>query len=465
MSIKIVIDDREHKLHPYLAIASEKYHIDYEIKRLTIGDIAILKNDIIIMIIERKTWSDLASSILDGRKNNVEKLMELRSKTNCKISYIIEGDAYPDPSKFVSKYCKVPYKNLISHLDHLIFRDNIHILYAKYEGDTVNKIFSFAFNVLSIKKNGNVLGNNILSNNVSGNNVSGGNVSNEKIDEKVDEKVDEKTIDEDEKTTINENDTVTENDPINDSSDDLFNKMQNDQLMKSSMTLLTEKQSSRIPINNQLLQCLPTVGPIVSAMLSEGGISIRSLHISEHEIEYIAKLKYNTGAMLGIDKATKIYNSKKIFKETSKASMKCQINILATIPSISKTMAKNILERFKFADLIDNNYNFNDLVNTPRKNKVNAKMLGIKAAANICKFLNGKITDVEFIPKQKVKDDSKKNDSKNNDDKSTLDKSTLDKSTLDKSTPKEKPKRVYKTYKKKTTNVSQSKLVSHIIKV
>lgn len=102
-----------------------------------------------MFIFERKTWEDLASSIKDGRKNNVEKLLTLREETNCKILYLIEGKSrYPADRKF----CRIPFKNLQAHLDHLIVRDNIHVIYSLNNEDTSNRLKEFITNYSSIKE-------------------------------------------------------------------------------------------------------------------------------------------------------------------------------------------------------------------------------------------------------------------------------------------------------------------------
>ena len=60
----LVIDNREKALITKL----REKNIEFEIKQLDIGDIQFLNSDGHIKVIfERKTISDLASSILDGR--------------------------------------------------------------------------------------------------------------------------------------------------------------------------------------------------------------------------------------------------------------------------------------------------------------------------------------------------------------------------------------------------------------
>ena len=147
MAIQIVVDDREQAIIPFFKEFEFSPNITYLVSRITTGDYSILYKDKILFIIERKTWKDLASSIKDGRKNNVEKLLKLREETGCKILYLIEGNPLPSPN---SNFCRIPYKNLRSHLDHLSFRDNIHITYSKDAKNTVERIIEIIKNYLTI---------------------------------------------------------------------------------------------------------------------------------------------------------------------------------------------------------------------------------------------------------------------------------------------------------------------------
>lgn len=143
--LKLTIDDRESKVIPFF---KEEYpDIELEVKRIQVGDYVISFNDIILFVIERKTWSDLASSIKDGRKENVNKLINLREKTNCKIVYLMEGKSRFAAAK---KIGRIPYKNLQAHLDHLIMRDNIFVIHSSSLEDTVDRLIEFMKNYLSL---------------------------------------------------------------------------------------------------------------------------------------------------------------------------------------------------------------------------------------------------------------------------------------------------------------------------
>ena len=148
ITYKVVADDRERAVIPYFAE-------NCEIKRLDVADYQIYIANRLVALIERKTWSDLIASLLDGRKNNIHKLLTLSEinipgltsdkETKCdtihkiRIYYIIEGQ--------YETTAKIPKNNLIAHLDHLSWRDDVHILYTSSEKATAERILALAYNI------------------------------------------------------------------------------------------------------------------------------------------------------------------------------------------------------------------------------------------------------------------------------------------------------------------------------
>jgi len=90
--MKIYIDEREHNLYHYLQTKSP---LNNSINKavLPLGDIILKTNDDIeLIIIERKTISDLLSSIKDGRyKEQSHRLIHSSSIHTHRIIYLIEG--------------------------------------------------------------------------------------------------------------------------------------------------------------------------------------------------------------------------------------------------------------------------------------------------------------------------------------------------------------------------------------
>ena len=149
MSVRIIVDDREKAIIDQLA-----YHknISVDVKRITVGDFIIMNDDKPLICIERKTWKDLAASFRDGRKENVNKLIEFRKDTNCTLVYLIEGNAYPSETQ---KYSRIPAKCLIAHLDHLMLRDKIQICYSKdveYSAVRITQLARNASTLIDSKK-------------------------------------------------------------------------------------------------------------------------------------------------------------------------------------------------------------------------------------------------------------------------------------------------------------------------
>ena len=86
---KLLIDNREHKLIQIL----QNYDIPCEITTLTLGDFHIVNTHTNepVLIIERKSLADFASSIQDGRYNEQSFRLDKTELHNHNIIYIIEG--------------------------------------------------------------------------------------------------------------------------------------------------------------------------------------------------------------------------------------------------------------------------------------------------------------------------------------------------------------------------------------
>ena len=137
MNYSLIIDYREHTIKKYfegLDFSKDKNlkNIDLKIENLDLGDIVIKKDDKIILIIERKTFQDLYSSINDGRYKE-QKIRLKHNYNDYQIVYIIED-------------CDVKYiKNKFSNFDSIvngaiinsIFRDNIKLLRTKNIDETL----------------------------------------------------------------------------------------------------------------------------------------------------------------------------------------------------------------------------------------------------------------------------------------------------------------------------------------
>lgn len=139
----IIIDAREHKLYDDIISRDlDSYNDKIEIikENIELGDIHIIYNDI-FYIFERKTTSDLQSSIQDGRYKE-QKARMLANYSQKQISYIIEGDDILS-SKTYNKSRMLQGAYL-----HTMFRDNIRVLYTKNINETATFILTIATKIL-----------------------------------------------------------------------------------------------------------------------------------------------------------------------------------------------------------------------------------------------------------------------------------------------------------------------------
>ena len=83
---KLVIDNREN-----IKLDIKNKINDATFENLELGDFLFKVNDVDVLIIERKTISDYAASIKDGRNREQKKRLLLNYPLN-KILYLIEGD-------------------------------------------------------------------------------------------------------------------------------------------------------------------------------------------------------------------------------------------------------------------------------------------------------------------------------------------------------------------------------------
>jgi ERCC4-type nuclease len=347
--MEIIADDRENSVSEYFKLLSEKYHIGYQIKRITIGDFAIVRDGKIIVIVERKTWTDLAASIRDGRKENIQKLLWLREQTGCIIMYIIEGNPFYNEDKTVSR---MSIKGMRSHLDHLMFRDNVHVSYSSGVDFTANRLFEFARNITTIRSQ----------------------VSND-TPAQIDEVKTPAPIPISINIDCDEDDNPPK--PI------VSNGMGENNESSDKVLLSTKDQNFRKPIEALMLDVIPGVSSLLATVLADNNITIRKLYSRECSLEFIANCKYPTGVMVGLIKAHNICNIYKMFHGDSLAAANFRVRLLSSIPGISAVLASIILNTFSFTDIMDGKISKEQLKNL----KVGKRKLGPSVTDKIFKFL------------------------------------------------------------------------------
>jgi ERCC4-type nuclease len=136
---KLILDNREHGLIELLKEESIG-NFDFEIAQLPLGDIVIksVEDDQTIIIFERKTCTDLLSSINDGRYRD-QKTRLIANYSLDQICYIIEANI----SNSLDKYRKNGKKIVIGALVNKLFRDKIKILRTS----TINETCDFILNI------------------------------------------------------------------------------------------------------------------------------------------------------------------------------------------------------------------------------------------------------------------------------------------------------------------------------
>lgn len=135
----VIFDSREKDLIDISKVNNE----NIEVKQLNLGDI-IIDN----IIIERKTWSDLASSILDGRyKEQSERLKEAK-ENGFIIYYFIEGNLDMYRERGITK------DTLISTLFSLTYNKDFFVMQTKSTQQTYDFLMKLKKKTETTEKNG-----------------------------------------------------------------------------------------------------------------------------------------------------------------------------------------------------------------------------------------------------------------------------------------------------------------------
>lgn len=321
--IEIIVDDREQKVIPYFNGVTMPPNITFKVSRVNYGDYSVLYKDYILFIIERKTWKDLASSLRDGRKENNKKLFKIREDTGCKLIYLIEGNPIPKPT---TKFGRVPYKSLRSHLDHLAFRDNVHMVYTKNIKNTVERIIELVKNYLTITPSPLI-----------------------KIDE------------------LNEN-------------------SQNNGECKIGGGI--DKLKEKVPISADTIIykiwcCVPNITEKTACLFINKGYHISDLILGNIKKEEIYALKYPNGYVIG-KRSEKIWQSTRLDYDISNNPV--FIKMLMQLNGITKTTASIILDKISFKKLLKGEVSV-DVIKEIHKSPSGRKV-GPKASGEIVKLFS-----------------------------------------------------------------------------
>jgi len=149
----LIADARERAVTPFLTTLLSNRLVAG--KQVNTGDYLVCETGNggpkIRACIERKSLTDFAASFKDGRHANVQKMRDLRDKTGCQLYYIIEGPAFPSPSR---RFGHIPYGNILSAITNLMVRDSIMIIQTENEAHTAKRLSDLitAFDVNDLKQ-------------------------------------------------------------------------------------------------------------------------------------------------------------------------------------------------------------------------------------------------------------------------------------------------------------------------
>jgi ERCC4-type nuclease len=343
----LVIDKRERDIINILNNDKQTYNdgkgkkISWKTEHITIGDYIIFHENKALIVIERKTWADLAASFRDGRKENINKLKQFNEQTGAKIAYLIEGIAFPSKS---SKFARIPYNNLRAHLDHLLIRDNIIELRSGGHRGTVDRLFELIRNMSTLA-------------------LDDFNIVREPTEQPIEQPT-EQPIEQPTEQPIEQPTEQPIDQPI--SGGDL-------QLAKVQFTV------NDGAVIDRLWCCVPGIS--INSVKLFRGHHIMDLLLGNLKQPEISALKYTNGRTIGNKKAKKIASISRLTDLSNNASY---IRILSNLPGISRPTAEKILAVYPMKEILTNWNNIRtDLVKLSRgKNS-----LGETAVSTIEKYL------------------------------------------------------------------------------
>lgn len=132
----ILADCREKNIIPHLG--------QVNVRQIECGDFQVWRRfagtEQPVIVIERKTWKDLASSIIDGRADSQhERMVQFRHDTGALIYYIIEGQLF-QPSARTFGRSNLTFGSLVKRLDHLADACTVIIKHSRDHEDTARRI-------------------------------------------------------------------------------------------------------------------------------------------------------------------------------------------------------------------------------------------------------------------------------------------------------------------------------------
>lgn len=375
----IVVDDRERQVIPFF----EEYdNIRVSTSRMTTGDYAIVikdektKQQIPVVIIERKTWKDFSDSIKDGRISNNSNLEEFRAKFGCKIVFIVEGAPFPASNR---KFRGIPFKNIQKKIDRMILVDGFHIVQTRDQKMTAQRIVELA---IAYDQYYDLISSQKVSTKSEKPEKSKKSSKSKKPNKS--EKSEESGEESDEESNIvveKDDDTKTGGD------DDNF-------VISSELTKIRTKTHDRIL--QEMWISLPQVSTATAKILSEKWSISDIVSGKVFEMD-IAELKYPSGVKIGNERAKKILSvARNTARNGNVATLKqsieftkAQEKLLRSIHGVSAIVAKQICKKYTLKQLCES-VSEKDLASVKRSDQPTAKNIGPAVAKKILSLLKTK---------------------------------------------------------------------------
>ena len=144
--MEIKVDQREKKLISELKILNNSDHVknkfEISISNLPLGDIIICDQGKELLVIERKTYQDLASSIRDGRYIEQSYRLDAYPIHNHNIIYLIEGDI--KDARVTLRYVKMEAKTLQTTLFSILYFKGFSVYQTKSVMDTASWVLKIS---------------------------------------------------------------------------------------------------------------------------------------------------------------------------------------------------------------------------------------------------------------------------------------------------------------------------------
>lgn len=102
-------------------------------QQIPVGDFLVCRDAAVLACFERKTLRDFGASMADGRIDNVQKMLDLRRRTGCRLFLVVEGPAFPAPT---TRFARVPYAAIRETCVRLAVAHDVHVVVSRNADDT-----------------------------------------------------------------------------------------------------------------------------------------------------------------------------------------------------------------------------------------------------------------------------------------------------------------------------------------